>query len=79
MIGGFRSVLCVSVSFVVTVMIDSSESTNRTWLLRAVVSKYRESGARSKNLNFFMSPKKQYSKVPAKLRFCEKQECLKSA
>ena len=53
MIGGFRSVLCVSVSFVVTVMFDSSENTNRTWLLRAVVSKYRESGARSKNSNFF--------------------------
>ena len=76
-IGSFRSVLCVSFSSVVTVMIDSSENTNRTGLLRAVVSKYRESGTRSKD--FFISPKKPYSKVPAQLRFCEKFESLKSA
>ena len=48
-----------------------------------VVRKYRESGARSRNSNFFLFRQKsllvnyfqkQYSKVPAKLRFCEKWE-----
>ena len=46
-------------------------------VLRAVVCKYRESGAISKNADFFLiqqkyNIQKQYSKVPAKLRFCEK-------
>ena len=51
--------------------------------LRAVVcKKYREYGARSKNSDFFHYTKKtllgnyfqkQYSKVPAKLRFWEKE------
>ena len=46
-------------------------------VLRAVVCKYRESGAISKNADFFLIQQKydiqkQYSKVPAKLRFCEK-------
>ena len=48
-----------------------------------VVRKYRESGARSRNSNFFLFHQKsllvnyfqkQYSKVPAKLHFCEKWE-----
>ena len=46
-------------------------------VLRAVVCKYRESGAISKNAYFFLiqqkyNIQKQYSKVPAKLSFCEK-------
>ena len=46
-------------------------------VLRAVVCKYRESGAISKKTDFFLiqqkyNIQKQYSKVPAKLRFCEK-------
>ena len=46
-------------------------------VLRAVVCKYRESSAISKNADFFLiqqkyNIQKQYSKVPAKLRFCEK-------
>ena len=46
-------------------------------VLRAVVCKYRESGAISKNADFFFiqqkyNIQKQYSKVPAKLCFCEK-------